>query len=226
LFDTVIHFRLATHGAVKTENVHPFYSAKNGFYFFQNGIIRSIKTPAEKCDTAHFLKSVIEKLPARFYENPELLSVIENAESGSKFVVYPKNGEAVILNEKSGHYNGGTWYSNYSYQDARGKYVSQYAANYGKRYSGAWDADGCEIDFPAVTQKGKNGFRTCNGCGAYCSPSMLASETRTGKMFCHSCTRAKVDREIKNELFAGNKKPVQNIRAEIAARYFGRNADE
>jgi len=137
--DVILHFRIATHGGLTKENTHPFLSKKNSI-IAHNGIISGLgdkvykqtkysygswwggkdedttKTETQKkSDTVEFIENYINKLPAKFYRNLVVKDLVENRIDYSKIIVLNKD-EYCILNESNGHWHGGNWYSNKSYE--------------------------------------------------------------------------------------------------------------
>jgi hypothetical protein len=113
--DIAIHFRIATHGRVNLTNCHPFRINKRAG-FIHNGMINNLERSADFSDTYLFNETILKKLPANFTNNGALLELIGGYIGASKLVII--NGPvSVIVNEDFGHWDGGNWYSNKSYQD-------------------------------------------------------------------------------------------------------------
>ena len=125
-FDLGIHFRLKSHGAINTDNCHPF--AGTGWCLMHNGIISSFGSH-EKSDTAEFTEFINEL----FEEGaPFRQDVYESFIGGSKLLFAVEGNEDwVIVNEKYGHWEKGCWYSNKSYTDGFKKWNKGYSQGCG-----------------------------------------------------------------------------------------------
>lgn len=119
-----IHFRWATHGTTDISNVHPFRMNEH-VGVLHNGVI-SCEIPDNKMsDTAAFVKYYLARLPRNWQDDDYLFDLVEQYCSGSKLVIMTNDPDAeysaYILNERSGHWNEGVWYSNGSYSCAKPK---------------------------------------------------------------------------------------------------------
>ena len=115
-YEAIIHFRMATHGAVELANTHPFKVAE--FALIHNGIL-DIKADEGKTDTETFASYVLEPLIKRFgskiLADPSFDFLLCSAIEGSKFVLLSPSAH-YIINEDAGLWEEGIWYSNKSYQ--------------------------------------------------------------------------------------------------------------
>lgn len=113
-----VHFRYATHGLTAIDNVHPFMY-RGDTSVIHNGIIDCIIDDKQMSDTASFVENYLASLPRNWYDNPFLFDMVEQYCAGSKLVILTANPSAMyqayIVNEKSGHWKNGVWYSNQSY---------------------------------------------------------------------------------------------------------------
>lgn len=123
----VIHFRIATHGGKTESNCHPFDVGHecpwaiepNKLVVAHNGILPyyNPKQP-DVSDTRQFIRSAIG--PRVKGGNVRALSdhktVLELLAKGSRVVTMDYTGDVVILNEDTGVWDGGIWYSNESYK--------------------------------------------------------------------------------------------------------------
>ena len=115
----IIHFRLASHGPINYSNTHPFKLPQD-WAAAHNGMIDLPIMDNTKSDTREFLERYVE--PVLFTEKMALMDshLIKNlgiAVGGyNKLVFLHKTGEASIVNESSGKWIGGIWYSNDSYK--------------------------------------------------------------------------------------------------------------
>ena len=120
--DILVHMRIATHGSVCMDNNHPFY-VDTQTVFAHNGILpQQFHPPAKRdiSDTRYFNETFLQyqKLAAlddsRYIDH--LGSVIG---SFNKLVILSANPklsrDSYIINEASGEWADGIWYSNDSY---------------------------------------------------------------------------------------------------------------
>ena len=120
--DILVHMRIATHGSVCLDNNHPF-NVDTQTVFAHNGIMpQQFHPPAKRdiSDTRYFNETFLQyvKLTAlddsRFIDH--LGSVIG---SYNKLVILTANPkmrrDSYIINESSGEWSDGVWYSNDSY---------------------------------------------------------------------------------------------------------------
>lgn len=120
----IVHFRIATHGAVGTKCCHPFVVNRN-IVFCHNGILgdkftKGLSKAGDMSDTMMFNKLCLQKLPRNFMDVPMYKFLLEHAIGySSKMILMNKNGTVWILNENSGYWDGGIWYSNTSYKKNR-----------------------------------------------------------------------------------------------------------
>ena len=123
-YEAIIHFRMATHGAIEQANTHPFRVAE--FALIHNGIL-DIKADEGKTDTETFASYVLEPLIKRYgreiLDDPSFDFLLSSAIEGSKFVLLSPNAH-YIINEAAGLWEDGIWYSNKSYQYT--PFVSQF----------------------------------------------------------------------------------------------------
>jgi glutamine amidotransferase len=117
----MFHARWATHGSVCSTNSHPYeVGGRQDIILGHNGVL-GVEIPAgdDRSDTLVFaedwLPNFLELLDceAGFGELEELVS-------GSKIAIFSTapelQNQVYILNEDLGHWVGGLWWSNYSYQ--------------------------------------------------------------------------------------------------------------
>jgi predicted glutamine amidotransferase len=115
LYDMVLHFRFATHGASNQDNCHPFLIT-NGV-FFHNGILHDFGS-RDQSDTADFAETVLNRLPADILDRQKYLDFLETyaKAQSSKFVFQKLTGEIIVLNKTAGVQEGKIWYSNYGFR--------------------------------------------------------------------------------------------------------------
>lgn len=118
----IIHFRITTHGKVDLTNCHPF-KVNNELAFIHNGIINNVARHLDYSDTYIFNEVILKKLPKDFIFNSAIIELIDEYIGWSKLVFLTGKGEAVIVGEKSGKWDGGNWFSNDSYKESKFVYV-------------------------------------------------------------------------------------------------------
>ena len=112
--DFLIHFRYSTHGTSDgVFNVHPF-KVNNKLVFAHNGVI-SVKDDKKRSDTRVFNDTILKQLPKNFLSNKATRKLLGEFVSGSKLAFLDIDGNSTIINESAGHWDGGIWYSNDTY---------------------------------------------------------------------------------------------------------------
>lgn len=129
-YPAIVHFRLATHGAINEDNCHPF-KVTDDLAMIHNGIITEFaldhstatKGKVSKSDTWLFTESICTPFAEEdpnFLEDIEVRKMIEDfIGKYNKLVFLSDKGEATILNEGSGEWYKGAWYSNDGYKARR-----------------------------------------------------------------------------------------------------------
>jgi glutamine amidotransferase len=119
--DIVLHFRLATHGSVNIDNVHPVVINKD-IAFVHNGIISEVMHTSfaleykDYSDTRIFGK-MIEGIADKIFVDKGLQELLESYIGHSKIVFMNNYGEILTLNKSYGVYDReGNWFSNNTYQ--------------------------------------------------------------------------------------------------------------
>ena len=115
---TVLHFRIKTHGKIDTTNCHPF-AVNNAIGFVHNGIISGFGD-ANHSDTIGFNQSILQPLVSKWgnlalFQDP-IINLIEGRIGYSKLVFLDRHGNHKIMNEHKGEWDDGIWYSNNSYK--------------------------------------------------------------------------------------------------------------
>lgn len=108
----MIHFRIATQGAINLTNAHPFAVNKN-LFFCHNGIIPNMPKSRDISDTRFFNMDILQKLPFKM-NNKTHDKLVANAIGHSKLIFLNSAGEYQIINEHLGTWQAGAWHSNLS----------------------------------------------------------------------------------------------------------------
>jgi len=116
---SLVHFRLATHGSRDASMCHPF-SVTPEIAMIHNGILPiDTSDDKDKSDTWHYVEYVLKPLAERdreFYSDNSIRFLGESAISGSKFAFLRADGDWCIWNDSDGHWRDDIWYSNGSYK--------------------------------------------------------------------------------------------------------------
>jgi hypothetical protein len=115
---TVLHFRIKTHGKVDTTNCHPFM-VNPSLGFVHNGVISGFGD-ADHSDTIGFNHGVLQPLVSKWgnlaiFQDP-MKDLIESRIGYSKLIFLDRHGNHNIFNEAKGNWDDGVWYSNTSYK--------------------------------------------------------------------------------------------------------------
>lgn len=119
--DFLLHMRIATHGSVVIDNVHPFIVNENTV-MAHNGIIHGVPKDLEgdRSDTRVFIDEVLPELPANWLDRKYLVDMVEEWIGWSKLAFLTNDdrleGQLYILNEYKGEVHDGMWFSNSSYK--------------------------------------------------------------------------------------------------------------
>lgn len=113
----MLHFRIATLGKVGTDNCHPFVVPNgalihNGSLWTGGGYGSS---DVEKSDTREFAERISVNLTPEILRKSQVALELEVGYNKLAFLF--DEGEYVILNETSGSWDDGVWYSNNTYKD-------------------------------------------------------------------------------------------------------------
>jgi hypothetical protein len=115
----IIHFRMASHGAINVENCHPFW-VNNDYAMIHNGCIPGFGTQFLS-DTNCFVKDILRPLFNQIgnkitlndpRQNYHLRYLIASAVGMSKIIFLRSDGQHMIVGEGKGSLIGGSWYSN------------------------------------------------------------------------------------------------------------------
>lgn len=122
-FDAVYHARITTHGATMLENNHPFYVGDGRTVLVHNGMLPI--TPSEgdtRSDTRIFAEERLPAMGLGMLDKSKSRRKLEKWMAGSKMVIMSTRDDlrkdTYILNESSGVWDSGLWYSNSTYSYA------------------------------------------------------------------------------------------------------------
>lgn len=111
-----IHFRWATHGAVKLINTHPYRTADGLHYVMHNGILSgdcTQESSADESDTAVYVrKYMAEGTVPDFIDAQYWTQMGKHIGWSNKFCVMDSDGNFQLVNESAGFWKEGIWYSN------------------------------------------------------------------------------------------------------------------
>lgn len=112
--EVVIHFRLASAGAITPEQTHPFWVFKDLLAFVHNGHMSGYAEGGlDQSDTMSFNKELLSQLPKDFLKNGAIVELLDSYIDGSIMVFMDNLGEVSVLGNASfGMTKGGVWYSN------------------------------------------------------------------------------------------------------------------
>lgn len=122
----VMHFRIRTHGAISAELTHPFWIRKGSLAMVHNGIISATShsgIPGES-DTSLYAKILSHRYPdplEALTSEAELQKIVSEI-GWSKLVFLTAEDEHLIVNEKSGDWVDGCWFSNSSHKNSYKRY--------------------------------------------------------------------------------------------------------
>ena len=193
--DFVLHFRWKTHGMNKgTFNVHPF-EVNNSLAFAHNGVIHKVDDDKKLSDTQVFNRDILRPLKLKSDINPVIVKLLaEYIGTGNKLAFVNKYGESKIVNESAGHWNGGAWYSNHSYESYGACYSNP---NYGGVNLYNYPATNKKKTEPATLSIKQNGY--CNSCGTSKPKSELSHVKHMGGYWyaeCKECSKYWDDKDI------------------------------
>ena len=132
----LIHCRIGTSGLKDANNTHPFVvinTPTEAVCLAHNGIL-DIDVPKDSKinDTQIFIQEYLSTLNRDMLMNHEGIGKMigELIGSSNKFVLMDNYNNYRIINEDSGHWKDGVWFSNYSYQKSNWFGYSHYDSRY------------------------------------------------------------------------------------------------
>jgi hypothetical protein len=173
--ESVIHFRMKTHGAIDIANCHP-YEVVPSVWMAHNGILSTGNQKDPKMsDTWHyiqdFLKPLLEYDPRLIHNTGFQKMVGSHIGASNKFAFMNGEGEVVLINETSGVWHEEIWYSNtyawtpwkfgYGQRPAPAansgyssyEYESPYGGSWRKNLDGEWER-ATKKEAPLATKQG------------------------------------------------------------------------
>lgn len=109
----LVHFRIASHGAVCYENCHPF-ALSDGGAMIHNGML-PFADDRTKSDTKELADNINKVFAPGWQHDTYAVSILHEAiGKGNKLVFLWPNYEYLIVNESSGFWRDKAWFSNYS----------------------------------------------------------------------------------------------------------------
>jgi hypothetical protein len=174
--DFVIHFRIATSGDDTIVNLHP-HKVNDNVAFVHNGILTDYSWKTfDFSDTYMFNQEVLQNFPEKFMDLDMIMETLDQycREEISKMIFMNNLGETIILNEDSGAWDYGCWFSNTSYKWGTITRCASVSA-YGHRDPNWWQNE--DIDYTD-----RSLYEYCDMCGRYL-PTAQFGEI----MICEDC---------------------------------------
>lgn len=111
--DFLVHMRIATHGSVCLDNVHPYLSTDGKYLLAHNGILKGVPEDkeADRSDTRVFLEDIAPELGEAWYRKPWLNEIVAAWIDWNKFAILDEEG-IWLVNEDLGDWYQGMWFSN------------------------------------------------------------------------------------------------------------------
>jgi len=165
--DLVIHFRTASSGAIGVENCHPFF-VNVDLAFVENGNLYEYADFFKfgrfdgKTDIRRFNDEVLKLLPKWFIYDPEIRKALEAycKSNMTKMIFMDAAGGVSIVNEESGEWVDGVWYSNGGIDNYTGYGYS------GAYYYSPWDVrhKGGLISVQQFAESERTKWSKCPSC--------------------------------------------------------------
>ena len=117
--DTIFHFRLQTHGAIETDQSHPYDVFENETYavaMMHNGILSTGNADdKDKSDTWHFIKNYLTPIATAHPDmlfNEAFIKLLGGFIGNNRFVFMSNTGQVGYVNKEQGVMWGERWFSN------------------------------------------------------------------------------------------------------------------
>lgn len=187
----IMHFRTASSAGFGEKYCHPFFVnddlafVHNGNLFHFSSAFKDTDKKDEKTDTIRFNEQILQKLPSNFLAIKAIRERLENycKDQNSKMIFMDSDGKATIINEESGEWKDGCWYSNRGMDNYSG---------YG--YSGAYKYEEGDVRFkgglPTVqmfTEESRKNWFKCKCCDGW-YPNHKNKKFNTGDL-CYGCVQ-------------------------------------
>ncbi len=114
--ETVLHWRMCTHGTKGVENAHPFYISRD-IGMVHNGVLSGQRTDAKgRSDTYHFVRDVVrpelEADPTALGSDAYVNGLNRAIGTGNRLAFMESDGRVTIIGKEKGLMVGDMWYSN------------------------------------------------------------------------------------------------------------------
>lgn len=113
--NAALHFRIGTHGANTAKNTHP-WPAGAGRMLMHNGVIHFLADDKAVSDSKRCGEMIAN---VELFKDIGAQTMLEQAVGRGNKIVLMDAHNCIIINEDSGVWNAGCWYSNYSFQEYR-----------------------------------------------------------------------------------------------------------
>jgi predicted glutamine amidotransferase len=119
----ILHFRIATEGAINKDNCHPF-KISDDLIMAHNGTIKGIDLIEGATDSESFAKNYLSFLTPDLLQRNSVQRLIKKDLTFNKLAFLDSDGRITILNMEKGELDDstGVWYSNTSYKCYRRSY--------------------------------------------------------------------------------------------------------
>lgn len=137
----LMHFRIATHGTQDINNCHPFVIGDNPKNVLAHNGILPLTMPINSIDsdTKIFAETILPYCGISSLDDTTFFEKLEEWALGSKLVILSADAENkylwYIINEPSGTWSEGVWYSNTSHKPYTYTYQSTYSSPYAQKYN-------------------------------------------------------------------------------------------
>ncbi len=140
----VLHYRFATHGTKNLDNCHPFRVTKR-LYMAHNGIIAIEQKNKLMSDTWHYAQELRQLgIDHDNVSDEEIISMLGTwVGNYNKLAFLADSGNITLVNEKSGTWKDGIWYSNTHsfYEQVEYTRYSRYYSHHYQQRQASWDWD-------------------------------------------------------------------------------------